>query len=59
MANRQFTYVFAAINRSEVKSQPIMLRTVARSESEARKMFATSFVLSLAARLPVAEVCHG
>lgn len=59
MANVKFTYVFAAINRSDTKNHPVMLRTIARNEKEARKIFVAPFVLSLAARLPVSEVCHG
>ena len=52
----QFIFVFAAVRRAQTGSSLRMLRTVATSEHLARRSLAPEYVLSLAARLPFAEV---
>ncbi|NDJ58754.1 ash family protein [Enterobacteriaceae bacterium 4M9] len=52
----QFIFVFAAVRRAQTGSSLRMLRTVATSEYLARRSLAPEYVLSLAARLPFAEV---
>ncbi|HDR2790207.1 TPA: ash family protein [Enterobacter asburiae] len=54
----KFIFVFAAVRRAERKPRICMLRTVAGDEQAARRSLVRDYVLSLAARLPVAEVCH-
>ena len=54
----EFVFVFAAIRRADHTPQISMLRTVAGDEKTARRSLVRDYVLSLAARLPVAEVCH-
>ncbi|EOY5742193.1 host cell division inhibitor Icd-like protein [Enterobacter ludwigii] len=54
----KFIFVFAAVRRAERKPRICMLRTVAGDEQTARRSLVRDYVLSLAARLPVAEVCH-
>lgn len=54
----EFVFVFAAIRRADRKPRICMLRTVAGDEHTARRSLVREYVLSLAARLPVAEVCH-
>lgn len=54
----EFVFVFAAIRRADRKPHICMLRTVAGDEHTARRSLVREYVLSLAARLPVAEVCH-
>ncbi|CZY07223.1 TPA: host cell division inhibitor Icd-like protein [Enterobacter hormaechei] len=51
-----FKYRFAAICRTDKKSHIHRLSTVASSEREARRQFASRFVLVLSARIPVSEV---
>lgn len=51
----QFVFVFAAIRRTERKTRICMLRTVASDERTARRFLVRDYVLSLAARLPIAE----
>jgi hypothetical protein len=51
-----FKYRFAAICRTDKKSHIHRLSTVAPSEREARRQFASRFVLVLSARIPVSEV---
>ncbi|HHQ5405420.1 TPA: host cell division inhibitor Icd-like protein [Enterobacter hormaechei] len=51
-----FKYRFAAICRTDKKSHIHRLSIVASSEREARRQFASRFVLVLSARIPVSEV---
>lgn len=52
----QFVFVFAAVRRASRQADIHMLRTVAGDERTARRPLARDYVLSLAARLPLAEV---
>ena len=52
----QFVFVFAAVRRADLKSRIRMLRTVAGDEHAARRSLVRDYILSFAARLPVAEV---
>ncbi|HBI5502303.1 TPA: host cell division inhibitor Icd-like protein [Salmonella enterica subsp. enterica serovar Welikade] len=54
----EFIFVFAVIRRTERKPLICMLRTVAGDEHTARRSLVRDYVLSLAARLPLAEVSH-
>ncbi|MEP9118806.1 host cell division inhibitor Icd-like protein [Enterobacter roggenkampii] len=54
----KFIFVFAAVRRADRKPRIFMLRTVAGDEQTARRSLVRDYVLSLTARLPVAEVCH-
>ena len=54
----EFVFVFAAIRRADRKPRICMLRTVAGDERTARRSLVREYVLSFAARLPVAEVYH-
>ncbi|BBS35611.1 hypothetical protein WP5S18E01_04580 [Enterobacter cloacae] len=54
----KFIFVFAAVRRADRTPRICMLRTVAGDEQAARRSLVRDYVLSLAARLPVAEVCH-
>ena len=54
----QFVFVFAAVRRTERKPRVSMLRTVAGDEHAARLSLVRDYILSFAARLPVAEVSH-
>lgn len=58
LSHSQFVFVFAAIRRTDRKLRICMLRTVAGDENTARRSLVRDYVLSLAARLPVAEVSH-
>lgn len=53
-----YTWRFLAINRHDKKAIPCRLSVDAATEQEARRILAPHFVLSLAARLPLPEVCH-
>ncbi|MGI1279299.1 host cell division inhibitor Icd-like protein [Klebsiella quasipneumoniae subsp. similipneumoniae] len=52
----QFVFVFAAVPRADRKPRICMLRIVASDEHAARRSLVRDYVLSLAGRLPVAEV---
>ncbi|EAY4679643.1 host cell division inhibitor Icd-like protein [Salmonella enterica] len=52
MATRNSIYVFAAINRTQRKNIPVMLRTVANDEKSARRRYAADYILSFSCRLP-------
>lgn len=54
----KFIFVFAAVRRADRKPRICMLRTVAGDEQTARLSLVRDYVLSFAARLPVAGVCH-
>ncbi len=49
----EFCFLFAAIRRTALTATPCMLRTVADSEHNARRLLARDYVLSFAGRLPV------
>ncbi|ECY2423273.1 host cell division inhibitor Icd-like protein [Citrobacter portucalensis] len=51
-----FKFRFAAICRTDKKSHIHNLSTIASSEREARRQFASRFVLVLSARIPVSGV---
>ena len=55
-AHSQFTFIFAAIRRTDATARPCMLRTVADDERSARASLARHYVLSFAGRLPVKAV---
>ncbi|HEJ7032715.1 MULTISPECIES: host cell division inhibitor Icd-like protein [Serratia] len=48
-----FCFLFAAVRRSALTASPRMVRTVADSERNARRVLARDYVLSFAGRLPV------
>ncbi len=54
----EFVFVFAAVRRTDRKPRICMLRTVAGDERTARRSLVREYVLSLAARLPLAEASH-
>jgi hypothetical protein len=54
----QFVFVFAAVRRTERANRIAMLRTVAGDEHAARLSLVRDYILSFAARLPVAKVAH-
>lgn len=51
-----FCFLFAAVRRSALTASPRMVRTVADSEHNARRLLARDYVLSFAGRLPVKAV---
>ncbi|WP_431224797.1 host cell division inhibitor Icd-like protein [Serratia sp. L9] len=53
MATSKCTYIFAAINRTQKKVKPVMLRVTALDEQSARRRYASDYVLLFAGRLPV------
>lgn len=52
----EFTFIFAAVRRTDAAARPCMLRTVAGDERSARASLAHDYVLSFAGRLPVKVV---
>lgn len=52
MATSKCTYIFAAINRTQRKIRPVMLRITAGDERSARRQLAGDYVLLFAGRLP-------
>ena len=52
MAKQKFTWLFAAINRSQRNARPVMLRIIADNERSARRRLAPDYVLSFAGRIP-------
>ncbi|WP_434670827.1 host cell division inhibitor Icd-like protein [Klebsiella sp. B345] len=54
----EFVFVFAAVRRTDRKPRICMLRTIAGDERTARRSLVREYVLSLAARLPLAEASH-
>lgn len=54
----KFVFVFAAIRRADRKPRICMLRTVAGDEHTARRSLVREYVLSFAARLPLAGGGH-
>ncbi|WP_312759070.1 host cell division inhibitor Icd-like protein [Pantoea brenneri] len=52
-AHLEFTFIFAAIRRTDAAARPCMMRTVAGNERSARPSLARDYVLSFAGRLPV------
>ncbi|ENB9204706.1 host cell division inhibitor Icd-like protein [Serratia marcescens] len=55
-AHPEFTFIFAAVRRTDAAALPCMLRTVAGDERSARASLARDYVLSFAGRLPVRAV---
>lgn len=55
-SNPEFTFIFAAVRRTDAAARPCMLRTVAGDERSARASLARDYVLSFAGRLPVRAV---
>ncbi len=49
----KFTFLFAAVRRSEPAARVCMLRSAADSEHTARRLFSRDYVLCFAGRLPV------
>ncbi|MGA9617145.1 MAG: host cell division inhibitor Icd-like protein [Serratia proteamaculans] len=52
----EFCFLFAAIRRTALTATPCMLRTVADSEHNARRLLARDYILAFAGRLPVQGV---
>ncbi|PQY13790.1 host cell division inhibitor Icd-like protein [Cronobacter sakazakii] len=52
----EFTFIFAAVRRTDTFARPCMLRTVAGDERTARARLVRDYVLSFAGRLPVKAV---
>ncbi|WP_259191093.1 host cell division inhibitor Icd-like protein [Serratia sp. BIGb0163] len=52
----EFCFLFAAIRRTALTAAPCMLRTVADSEHNARRLLARDYILSFAGRLPAQGV---
>ena len=48
-----FCFLFAAVRRSALTASPRIVRTVADSERNARRLLVRDYVLSFAGRLPV------
>ena len=55
-AHSQFTFIFAAIRRTDAAARPCMLRTVAADERTARLSLVRDYMLSFAGRVPVKAV---
>ncbi|MDU6432890.1 MAG: host cell division inhibitor Icd-like protein [Pantoea sp.] len=55
MAASKSTWIFAAINRSQLSCRPVMLRITAIDERSARGRMAADYILLFAGRLP----CRG
>ncbi|EJA2551756.1 host cell division inhibitor Icd-like protein [Serratia marcescens] len=51
-----FCFLFAAVRRSALTASPRIVRTVADTERNARRLLARDYVLSFAGRLPVKAV---
>ncbi|EKN4748479.1 host cell division inhibitor Icd-like protein [Yersinia proxima] len=58
MAISKCTYIFAAINRTQRKIRPLMLRITACNETTARRQLAGDYILLFAGRLPVRAGSH-
>nr|WP_232695771.1 host cell division inhibitor Icd-like protein [Yersinia kristensenii] len=54
----KYQYRFLALHRSDRSAALCRLSVEAFTEKEARQVLSAHFILSLAARLPVREVCH-
>lgn len=52
MAASKSTWIFAAINRSQLSRRPVMLRITAIDERSARSRMAADYILLFAGRLP-------
>lgn len=51
-----FCFLFAAVRRSALTASPRIVRTVADTECNARRLLVRDYVLSFAGRLPVKAV---
>ncbi|MGV2878090.1 host cell division inhibitor Icd-like protein [Pantoea vagans] len=58
MAASKSTWIFAAINRSQLFCRPVMLRITAIDERSARSRMAADYILLFAGRLPCRGGCH-
>lgn len=56
VSHPEFTFIFAAVRRTDTAARPCMLRTVAGDERTARARLVRDYVLSFAGRLPVKGV---
>ncbi|MGQ5288050.1 host cell division inhibitor Icd-like protein [Pectobacterium actinidiae] len=54
----QFTFLFLAVRRAELRSLPHREAVIAPDEISARRLLARDYVLSFAGRLPVQEASH-
>ncbi|MCO4165271.1 host cell division inhibitor Icd-like protein [Citrobacter youngae] len=52
MAKPKSTWIFAAINRSQLSCRPVMLRVTASDERSARRLLTADYILLFAGRLP-------
>lgn len=55
-SSSEFTFIFAAVRRTDATARLCMLRTVAGDERSARANLVRDYVLSFAGRLPVKAV---
>lgn len=55
-SSSEFTFIFAAVRRTDATARLCMLRTVAGDERSARASLVRDYVLSFAGRLPVKVV---
>lgn len=51
-------FIFATVNRSDIKSKPVMKRITANSYKEARSELVKKHVISFAGRIPAQGVCN-
>lgn len=58
MAASKSTWIFAAINRSQLSCRPVMLRITATDERSARSRMAADYILLFAGRLPLHGGLH-
>ena len=52
----EFTFIFAAVRRTDRAARPCMLRFAAKDERTARANFVRDYVLCFAGRVPVQAV---
>ncbi|RTY55887.1 host cell division inhibitor Icd-like protein [Pantoea sp. YU22] len=58
MAASKSTWIFAAINRSQLSCRPVMLRITAIDERSVRSRMAADYILLFTGRLPCRGGCH-
>jgi hypothetical protein len=56
IARPKFTFIFAAVRRTDRAARPCMLRFAAEDERTARANFVRDYVLCFAGRVPVQAV---
>ncbi|ASY81919.1 repressor [Pectobacterium polaris] len=54
----QFTFLFLAVRRAELRALPHREAVIAPDEISARRLLARDYVLAFAGRLPVQGVSH-